>query len=177
LVHISCCFDEYIVAGMSVPFWSKNTLHPTPSKVPKHKHSTTKHKILLPTLNLQKTMNAHTRISFLLITRQQNVQLNLFGGRKPAKSQEEDLELARTAIMTHEWVLTESFQTKSNEKIVVNDGAFHTKPNEKSVANDDDIVVGNLISDSADGGEDAIDKIKSFGRKIKGKFKNKKKKD
>lgn len=176
---------------MSVPFWSKNTLHPTPSKVPKHKHSTTKHKILLPTLNLQKTMNAHTRISFLLITislsvasafvpavtRQQNVQLNLFGGRKPAKSQEEDLELARTAIMTHEWVLTESFQTKSNEKIVVNDGAFHTKPNEKSVANDDDIVVGNLISDSADGGEDAIDKIKSFGRKIKGKFKNKKKKD
>ncbi|KAL3799161.1 hypothetical protein HJC23_002289 [Cyclotella cryptica] len=86
-------------------------------------------------------------------------QLNLLGVRnKAAKTKEEDLELTRAIIMKH----VEKLDTKS----IMDDDD-----------DDDDEkgYIGNVISDAkvsddVNGGADALETIKSIGKKIKMRF-------
>jgi hypothetical protein len=86
-------------------------------------------------------------------------QLNLLGvNNKAAKSKEEDLELTRAIIMKH----AEKIDTKE----IMDDDDDD---------DDDKGFIGNMISDSevsdsANGGADALETIKSIGKKIKMRF-------
>jgi len=89
-------------------------------------------------------------------------QMNLLGGgSKEAKTHEEDIELTIAEIMKH--------AAKMDKDSILDD-------------DDDDSVIGNLITETkvenveaAKSAEDPLKKIKSFGKKIKGKFKKSKK--
>jgi hypothetical protein len=82
-------------------------------------------------------------------------RMNLLGGGKVAKNHEEDIELTIAEIM--------KYAARVDKDNIVDD-------------DDDDVaIVGNVISEpqvqEVKSGDDPLEKIKSLGSKIKGKFK------